>query len=101
MPKGRRGAGAFDTGDFNRVVFRRELEFLAPARRVGRPFRDAVDVDDEIPIALPCEATDITSLAVVPGRAAGPDGGAPVAVVCKRLVRTVGAEVLDGGLRGW
>ena len=100
MPKDRRGAGAFYPGDFNRVVFRRERELLAPARRVGRPFRDAVDVDDEIPIALPCEATDITSLAIVPSRAAGPDLGAPVAVVCKLLVRTLGVEVLDGGLRG-
>ena len=92
MPKVRRGAGAFDAGDFDRVVFRREGELLAPARGAGRPFGDAVDVNDEIPIALPCEATDIASLAVVPGRAAGPDRRTLIAIICKCLVRTLGVR---------
>ena len=100
MPKGRRAAVALDAGYFRRVALRRERERLAPPRRVGRPFSDTVDVDDEISVALPGEAAGITSLAVVPGRAAGPGRGAPVAVVCKLLVRTLGVEVLDGGVRG-
>lgn len=101
MPKGRRAAVALDAGDFHRVVFRREGEHFAPPRRVGRPFSGTVDVDDEIPVALPGEAAGITAFAVVPGRAARPGRGAAVAVVCKLfLVRTLGVEVLDGGVRG-
>lgn len=93
MPQGRRAAVALDARDLHRVALRREHELLAPARRVGRPFGGAVDVDDEVPVALPGEAAGVASFAVVIRRVAGPDRVTLVSVGCKLFAREMRVEV--------
>lgn len=44
---------ALDARDFHRIALRREREQLAPARRARTPESDIVDVEDEVPVALP------------------------------------------------
>lgn len=83
MPQHRRAPRALDPRDLHRVPLRREREQLAPLRRAGAPDRGAVDVDDEVAVALPREAAGVGRLAVVPGCAAGPDCAADVAVACQ------------------
>ena len=102
-PQDRRTALALDARDFDRVALRREGEQQAPAGRARAPERGAVDVDDEVAVALPGEAAGIAGLAVVPGCATGPDRAAIVAVVGMVIVRTrdIGMiarrwEVVDG-----
>ncbi len=53
LPENRRTALTLDARDFNRVALRREREQQAPARGARAPESGAVDVDDEVAVALP------------------------------------------------